>query len=67
MTLGQKLVLAFGILTRYGAHQWSRHYDSRYDVNHDRRIDGSDVEIVLDATICHPKFRYNGYDGDDRR
>ena len=66
LSLGQKLNLALNILFRFGSHQGQHRYNSRYDVNHDGRIDWADLEQVLSAPTCRPKYEphHNRYDDD---
>jgi hypothetical protein len=52
LTFGQKLSLAIGILFRFNSEEGDRRFKARYDLNHDNRIDGADLDIVLSMATC---------------
>ncbi len=52
LTLGEKIHLTIGILLRWGAREGQRHYNWRYDLNDDGRINGADLHEVLTAPLC---------------
>ena len=52
LSFGQKVRLIMGILHRLGAHEGSRRYKARYDVNHDGAIDINDILQVRRMPTC---------------